>query len=39
MQAFRELLETGRLQPNETDVNFYEVDGVTHLARTFQKAL
>ncbi|XP_011404247.1 PREDICTED: leucine-rich repeat-containing protein 34-like [Amphimedon queenslandica] len=37
--AFRELLKTGRLQPGDIDVNFYEVDGVTLLARTLQEAL
>ena len=34
MQAYRELLETERLSPENTDVRAYEVDGVNYLART-----
>ena len=33
-QAYRELLETERLSPENTDVRAYEVDGVNYLART-----
>jgi hypothetical protein len=34
MQAYRELLETERLSPENTDVRAYEVDGINYLART-----
>ena len=33
-QAYRKLLETERLLPENTDVRAYEVDGVNYLART-----
>ena len=34
IQAYRELLESERLLPDNTDVRPYEVDGVNYLART-----
>ena len=33
-QAYRELLESERLLPENTDVRAYQVDGVNYLART-----
>lgn len=33
MQAFRQLISSGRLQPDRTDVTAYEADGRVLLAR------
>ena len=38
-QEFKRLLVTGRLLEENTDVLHYQVDGITYLARTEQKAL
>ena len=38
-QEFKRLLVTGRLLEENTDVLHYQVDGITYLARTVQKAL
>ncbi|XP_026161584.1 leucine-rich repeat-containing protein 34 isoform X2 [Mastacembelus armatus] len=35
-QAFRELISSGRLLPEQTDVSVYEVDGQVFLAEVFQ---
>ncbi|XP_072234507.1 leucine-rich repeat-containing protein 34 [Leuresthes tenuis] len=35
-QAFRELISSGRLPPEQTDVSAYEVDGQVFLAEVFQ---
>lgn len=34
MQAYRELIDSERLLPDNADVRPYEVDGVNYLART-----
>ena len=39
LQEFKRLLVTGRLLEENTDVQHYQVDGITYLARTVQKAL